>query len=84
MRLRPRVFAMAVLVCVFAASANPAQSTQSGNGDKNRHVSQAERAEAIDTLVKNLESDYILPDVAKKMAQVIREHQARHEYDANY
>lgn len=60
----------------------PAQSTQSENSDKHSQVSQAERAEAIDALMKNLESDYVLPDVAKQMVQVIREHQARHEYDA--
>jgi len=85
MKLMPRVklvFVVAVLVCVFAACASLAQSTQSGNSEKNKQVSQAERAEAIDTLVNNLESDYILPDVAKKMVQVVREHQARHEYDA--
>jgi hypothetical protein len=76
------VFVMAVLVCVFAPCASLAQSSQSENSDKNRQVSQAERAETINTLVKNLESDYILPDVAKKMVQVIREHQALHEYDA--
>jgi len=76
------VFGVAVLVCVFAASATLAQITQNGESEKNRQVSQAERAEAIDALVKNLESDYILPEVAKKMGHAIREHQARHEYDA--
>ncbi len=76
------IFGMAVIVCIFAASATFAQGTQSGESEKNREVTQAERAETIDALVKNLESDYILPDVAKKMVQAIREHQARHEYDA--
>jgi hypothetical protein len=76
------VFGVAVLVCVFTASATLAQSTQNGESEKNREVTQAERAETIDALVKNLESDYILPDAAKEMVQAIRGHQARHEYDA--
>jgi retinol-binding protein 3 len=76
------VFVVALGIWVGGASATFAQGTQSGESEKNREVTQAERAETIDALVKNLESDYILPDVAKKMGQAIREHQARHEYDA--
>jgi hypothetical protein len=85
MGLRPRVkliFVVAVLACVLAASATLAQRTQSGDSGINRRVSQAERAEAIDTLVRNLESDYVLPDMARKIVQAIREHQAQHEYDS--
>jgi C-terminal processing protease CtpA/Prc len=76
------VLVAALLVCVSTVFSALAQSTQSGDIEKNRELSQAERAETLDTLVKNLESDYVLPDVGKKMVQAIREHQARHEYDA--
>jgi hypothetical protein len=45
-------------------------------------LSRPERAEVINALLKWIESDYILPDVAKTMAQTVREHQANHEYDS--
>jgi hypothetical protein len=44
-------------------------------------LSRPDQAEVINALLKWIESDYILPDVAKTIVQTIREHQARHEYD---
>ena len=75
-------FVMVGLVCVSVVSATLAQSTQIGGSEKSMQVSQSERADAIAALLRNVESDYILPDVAKKMVQSIREHQARHDYDS--
>jgi|SRR5579862_1780225 len=82
-RLRPSVGLLSLVAafCVGGASTTFAQSTKSAGDAKKVEVTQAERAETIDALAKSLESDYILPDVAEKMVQAIREHQARHEYD---
>ncbi|GGA72682.1 interphotoreceptor retinoid-binding protein [Edaphobacter acidisoli] len=59
-----------------------AQAAPDGQRTTEHRLTQAERAEVIHALLKSMESDYILPDVAKQMAQAIREHQARHEYDS--
>ena len=81
MRFRLRdsfVFMMAGVVCISFACTGFAQTMPAEN--RNGQVSQAERTDTIDTLIKNIESDYVLPDVAEKMVQIIREHRAR--YDA--
>ncbi len=57
-----------------------AQVEQSGERTAEHQVTQPERTEVINALLKWTESDYILPDVAKQMAQAVREHQAKHEY----
>ena len=59
-----------------------AQVEQSGQRTTEHQLSRPERADVINALLKWIESDYILPDVAKTMAQTVREHQAKNEYDS--
>ena len=59
-----------------------AQVEQSGQRATEHRLTQPERTEVINTLLKWMESDYILPDVAEKMVKAVREHQARHEYES--
>ncbi len=58
------------------------QVEQSGQKTTDHRLNQPERTEVINALLKWMESDYILPDVAKQMTQAVREHQAKHEYDS--
>src|SRR5690349_9329265 len=69
-------------LCVSEAPMTLAQVEQSGQRTTERQLTQPERTEVINTLLKWIESDYILPDVAKQMTQAVREHQAKHEYDS--
>ncbi len=48
----------------------------------NRPLDAATRNQVIDELLKQIDSVYILPDVAKKMERAIRARQAKREYDA--
>jgi hypothetical protein len=45
-------------------------------------IDAATRNAAIDTLVSNLDSTYVFPDVAQKLIRDLRQRQKRHEYDA--
>lgn len=69
-------------LCVSEAPMTLAQVEQSGQRTAEHQLTQPERTEVINTLLKWIESDYILPDVAKQMTQAVREHQAKHEYDS--
>jgi len=44
-------------------------------------IDQAAVNAVVDKVLKNLEDDYVFPDVATKMAQAIRKRQADHAYD---
>ncbi len=68
-------------LCACAAPTTPAQVGQIGQRATGHRLTQAERTEVINTLLRWIESDYVMPDVAKQMAQAIREHQAKHEYE---
>jgi hypothetical protein len=45
-------------------------------------IDAATRSAALDTLVSNLDSTYVFPDVAQKLIRDLRARQKRHEYDA--
>jgi hypothetical protein len=80
-----RALVMAAVVAGLCAREAPmtlAQVEQSGQRTIEHQLTQPERTEVINALLKWMESDYILPDVAKQMAQAVREHQAKHEYDS--
>jgi retinol-binding protein 3 len=79
-----RAIAIAVVAGLFAQQAPMAlaQVAQSGQRTTEHQLTQAERTEVINALLKRIESDYILPDVANRMVQAVREHHARHEYDS--
>jgi hypothetical protein len=80
-----RAFAMAAVVaglCACEAPMTLAQVEPGGQRTTEHQLTQPERTEVINALLKWMESDYILPDVAKQMAQAVREHQAKHEYDS--
>ncbi len=74
--------AVAASLCACQVPLSLAQGEQSGRATTEHRLSQPERNEVIISLVKWMESDYILPDVAKQMAQAVREHQAKHDYDS--
>src|SRR6266849_1334738 len=40
-----------------------------------------ERNAVIDTLVKKVNDYYVFPEMAKKMTDVLRQHQKHHDYD---
>lgn len=80
-----RAIAMVAVVgamCALEAPIALAQLEQSGQKTTEHQLTQTERTEVINALLRWIESDYVLPDVAKQMAQAVREHQARHEYDS--
>jgi hypothetical protein len=58
-----------------------AQGTRTGQDAPKHEMTRQERKEVINTLAKWLESDYILPDVAKEMVRKIRDRQAAMEYE---
>ncbi|HZQ42698.1 MAG TPA: S41 family peptidase [Acidobacteriaceae bacterium] len=69
-------------LCACGASIMLAQVEPNGHRTTEHQLTQPERTEVINSLLKWIESDYILPEVGGQMAQAIRDHQARHEYDS--
>jgi HEPN domain-containing protein len=80
-----RALVMAAMVAGLCTCEVPmvlAQADQSAQKTTEHQLTQPERTEVIDALLKWIESDYVLPDVAKEMARAVREHQAKHEYES--
>jgi hypothetical protein len=69
-------------LCASEAAVTLARAEQSGQIRTEHLLTQSERTEAINALLKWIESDYILLDVAKQMAKAVREREARHGYDS--
>ena len=47
-----------------------------------RKIDAGERKAVIDGVLKEIEANYVFPDVGKKMAQAVRDREAKKEYDA--
>ena len=69
-------------MCTFTIPITLAQVEQSAQKTTQHPLTQPERTEAINGLLKWIDSDYILPNIAKQMSEAIRGHQAKHEYDS--
>lgn len=82
-RMKPALV-IAAVVGTFCAHEAPAALAQVERAQKTiaHPLTPSERTETINGLLKSIESDYVLPDVAKRMARSVREHQARNEYDS--
>jgi C-terminal processing protease CtpA/Prc len=76
LRLTLRTVAMVTVVAVFA----PLAATQQPATD--RKIDAAERKAVIDGVLEKVEANYVFPDVGKKMAQAVRDRDAKKEYDA--
>src|SRR3954471_11499329 len=46
-----------------------------------RKIDAAERKAVIDGVLKEVEGNYVFPEVGKKMVQVVRDREAKKEYD---
>jgi hypothetical protein len=72
-----------LLTLAMAASFTPSANTfaQRPTDAPEAPLDDAARSAVIDGLIKQLNSNYIFPDVAKKMGDAIRTRQAKKEYD---
>jgi hypothetical protein len=73
---------LVVAIVGFLPNASPAQVLfRIRAGGPPLPVDQAAVNAVVDKVLKNLEDDYVFPEVATKMAQAIRKRQADHAYD---
>lgn len=74
-----RLFVIIVVVMFALTGGVDAQEVSGGPPD--RTIDAETRRQVIDLALSNLKRDYILPDVAEKMASAIRRRQQNKEYD---
>jgi hypothetical protein len=70
---------MVCFSCTFAGSFIRAQPMP--DGGKETTLTAAQRGEVIEGVLKRLDNAYIFPEIAKKMAEAIRQHVEKKEYD---
>src|SRR5580704_14591480 len=73
---------LVVAIVGFLPNATPAQVLfRIRAGGPPLPIDQAAVNAVVDKVLKNLEDDYVFPEVSTKMAQAIRKRQADHAYD---
>ena len=72
------IFRLAVF-CLFATSVVVIGCAQPEQADLT--IDAAARTQVVDAILKRLNDSYVFPDVAKKMAESIRDHVAKKDYD---
>jgi len=72
MKTHTRTFAGALLIFIFSMSFLQGQTQE---------ISQSEKATVIDTLVFKLENNYVFPDVAAEMSELIKTNLANGDYN---
>ena len=79
--MRHFIIAATILVNCLTTTISAAQTIVTGGPQQDMTIDAKTRAAVIDDAVKALNENYIFPEVAKKMEQVVRERMKRKEYD---
>ena len=79
--MRHFIIAATILVICLATTINAAQPIVAGGPQQDVTIDAAMRKTVIEGALKALNENYVFPDVARKMEQVMRERMKRKEYD---
>ena len=74
--------AAAVIALACACAPVAAQQMPGGPDQKDMTLTAAERQTVIDALIKDMNGNYVFPDLAKKVEASLRQKQKRGEYDS--